>query len=126
MHEIFNHNGEEFECDYNYAGRIIHSKGIIKIEDNSAYLLQNDFNGSHPRSLDGFKFAYAYINLSIDDPSKEVYRSARISNFKIFDYSNLEDLQIKAEKLAKKLLSNGSDEEIDAFINGYIMGYNKQ
>lgn len=126
MHEIFNHNGKEFECDYNDGGRIIHSKGIIKIEDNSAYILQNDFNGSHPRSLDGFKCAYTYINLSISDSSREVYRSARISNFKICDNSSLEDQQVRAEKLAKKLLFNGSDEEMDAFINGYIMGYNKQ
>ena len=124
MHEIFNHNEEEFECDFNDGGRIIHSKGIIKIEDNAAYLLQNDFNGSRPRDLGGFKCGYVFIKLNKSDSSEEIYHSPRIGNFKITSKS--EDLQIRAEKLAKKLLSNGSDEEMDAFINGYIMGYNKQ
>ena len=127
MHEIFDHDGDEFECSYLSSGKI--TKGKIKIEINglekTAFLCQEDVKGSAPKDKLGYKYGYTFIQMY---NNIQTYRSININNFRILSNipSNQEELRNKAELLAKELLTNSTDEEIDAFINGYIMGYNNK
>ena len=123
MHEIFNHDGEDFSCLMD--GRKL--SGKIRIEGNDAFFCQNSRCGTSPLNRLGYQYGWVYMRYRTDRTTIS-YQTKTVTDLIC---GNIEvdkplSLDTIAQSKAKELIPNGSDEEIDAFINGYILGYNNK